>query len=93
MIELSRHFVERWRERVGSEPSPRMITDIIHDPETVVVQRCRDLQVPRSGRMFRQAAIYWSPALDVVIKVDEVRKRAITVLARRNGNARANRLD
>ena len=88
MIELSRHFVERWRERVGSEPSPRMVMDIIRDPSTVVVQRGRDLQVPRSGQMFRQAAIYWSPALDVVIKVDEVRKRAITVLARRNGNGR-----
>lgn len=88
MIELSRHFVERWRERVGSEPSARMITDIIRDPGTVVVQRGRDLQVPWSGRMFRQAAIYWSPALDVVIKVDEVRKRAITVLARRNRNGR-----
>lgn len=88
MIELSRHFVERWRERVGSEPSPRMVMDIIRDPGTVVVQRGRDLQVPWSGRMFRQAAIYWSPALDVVIKVDEVRKRAITVLARRNRNGR-----
>lgn len=88
MIKLSRHFVERWRERVGSEPSPRMVMDIIRDPGTVVVQRGRDLQVPWSGRMFRQAAIYWSPALDVVIKVDEVRKRAITVLARRNRNGR-----
>ena len=91
MIKLSKHFVERWRERVGTEPDPRAVMDIIRDPHTVIVQRCRDLEVPGSRSKFRQAAIYWSPDLDVVLKVDEFKAVAITVLARRNGNGNGNK--
>jgi len=90
MIYLSKHFVERWQERVGTEPDPRVVTDIIRDPHTVIVQRCRNLQMPATGEHYRQAAIYWSPTLDLIIKVDEFRGVAITVLSRRNGNGNGN---
>lgn len=91
MIKLSKHFAERWRERVGTEPDPRAVMDIIRDPHTVIVQRCRNLQMPATGEYYRQAAIYWSPALDLIIKVDEFRGVAITVLVRRNHNGNGKR--
>jgi hypothetical protein len=81
MVVLSKHFEQRWRERVGTEPSPSVIQEIIDDPKTVRIQACRDLQRPCGG-WFRQAAVYWSPALDVIVKIDEYRNRAITVLSK-----------
>lgn len=84
MVVLSRHFEERWRERVGTEPSPEVIQDIICDPRTVRIQACRDLRRPCGGQ-FRQAAVYWSPALGVIVKIDEYRNRAITVLSKDMG--------
>lgn len=79
MVVLSKHFEERWRERVGTEPSPNIVHEIVRDPRTVRVQACRDLRRP-CGTHFRQAAVYWSPVLDVIVKIDEFSNRAITVL-------------
>lgn len=91
MIRLSKHFMEKWRERLGTEPDPRAVMDIIRDPGTVIVQRCRNLQMPATGEHYRQAAIYWNAALGMVLKVDEFRGVAITVLVSRNHNGNGKR--
>lgn len=84
MLRLSRHFVERWKERVGSDAKPDTVTKIVRSPETVRVQGCRNLQW-LNGDMFRQLAIYWNPGWNVVIKVDEFQGVAVTVLSPKNG--------
>ena len=84
MLTLTRHFIERWRERVGDEPDPEEIEKIIKSKHTVKVQGCRLLFDPK-GRPFKQPAIYWHPEKNVVIKIDEVDQVAITVLSPVNG--------
>jgi len=89
MLRLTRHFIERWRERVGTEPDPEEIESLIKGEEIVKVQACRFLFDPE-GRPFKQSAIYWHPERKVIIKIDEMDRVAITVLSpanRRGANA------
>jgi len=78
---LTRHFSQRWQERVGNWPTPEAIANYIR--HSVRVQGCEDL-TRKNGTPFRMLAIYWHPALDLVIKVDGVRNAAVTVLSMEN---------
>jgi hypothetical protein len=78
---LTRHFSQRWQERVGNYPTAEAIADYIR--HSVRVQGCEDL-TRKNGTPFRMLAIYWHPALDLVIKVDGIRNAAVTVLSMEN---------
>jgi hypothetical protein len=78
---LTRHFSQRWQERVGNWPTPEAIADYIR--HSVRVQGCEDF-TRKDGSSFRMLAIYWHPALDLVIKVDGIRNAAVTVLSMDN---------
>lgn len=79
---LSRHFVDNWQRRMGTVPSESCIREIVG--ASVRVQPGRELY-DGMGRPFRQLALYWDPALGVIIKIDEMRHTAVTVLAKDNG--------
>jgi hypothetical protein len=78
---LTRHFSQRWQERVGNYPTVEAIANYIR--HSVRVQGCEDL-TRKDGSPFRMLAIYWHPALDLVIKVDGIRNAAVTVLSMDN---------
>ena len=77
-MKLSKHFLERWRERV-KRPVPkagevkRMVNDAVY------LQRSRDFFTPRGVRV-RVMALYWVPHENLVLKVDERNNMAVTVL-------------
>ena len=77
-VMLTKHFMERWMERVGNWPTQEGIAHFIR--HSVKVQG--GMNVVKDGKPFRLLAIYWHPDLDIVIKVDEDRWAAVTVLSR-----------
>ena len=76
---LTKHFKQRWLERVGNWPTAVAVQHFID--QSVCVQRCRDFIRP-DGRPYRVLAIYWHPELDLVIKADDFDRTAVTVLSR-----------
>lgn len=86
MYEITRHFEERWAERVG-EPMPskedlyRMIRD---ETQTICLQKFRRGFTER-GRNSTFMALYWliDPTLDCIVKVHEKGKKLITVMSKK----------
>lgn len=76
-MELSRHFIENWRSRVGGHPTEDVIRRILC--ESVRVQKGRDVY-QANGNIFRVPAIYWHPDKRLFIKIDARNNVAITVL-------------
>ena len=75
---LSRHFVERWRERVGGDPNVKEVKKIVR--ESVYLQRCRSYRLA-DGMIYRTLAIYWHPEKNMVVKIDETIDMAVTVIS------------
>jgi len=74
---LSDHFVKNWRKRIGNEPTVELVVEIIrHGIIVVKGLKCITLE----GRPHTQLAVYWDPALNVVITVDEFKDVAVSVL-------------
>lgn len=81
MLSISRHFRERWEERVGGPvPSPEEIEKLIRRPDTKWLQKCRDLYTSRA-RKYRVLALYWIKELNIIIKIDEKSNVAVSVMA------------
>jgi hypothetical protein len=66
---------------VGNLPTVPAVKKYIY--ESVRVQGCRDLK-KCNGENFRMLAIYWHPELDLVMKVDHINNRAVSVLSKKN---------
>ena len=72
-IRLSKHFVDQWKIRVGSEPSVGSVQGIISD--SIVIQK---------GKRFREVktkSLYWHPRLNLILVIDHYSNTAITVLS------------
>jgi len=82
-LTLSRHFTQRYIERVGCPPTEDGVRQIVRG--SVVVQRGKDYRLA-SGRLFNTLSIYWNPRLAMVITVDERRKRAVSVFGEKTLN-------
>lgn len=80
-VTLTKHFKERWMERVGGWPTVEAVSHYIE--HSVQTQRCQNL-FRKNGNPFRVLASYWHPDLDIVIKVDTYNQTAVTVISREN---------
>lgn len=80
-MQLSKHFIDNWQKRVGSWPTEACVDQII--AQSVRVQPSKDLH-EHDGAHFRMLSIYWHPELDLILKVDDYRGMAVTVLSRSN---------
>jgi hypothetical protein len=79
-MQLSRHFRERWEERVGEPiPPPEEVEKMIRQHGIRWLQKCRDLYTTKGNR-YRVLALYWIKERGIVIKVDEIKNVAITVI-------------
>lgn len=77
-MKLSKHFRERWKERVKKPiPAAKEIEDMIDG--ALFLQRCRDLFTARGIRQ-RILAVYWITDQGLIIKIDEKAGVAVTVL-------------
>lgn len=76
-VRISRHFQENWRARVGGDPDPEQICEILG----------RSLRVQTGGAAIegskyrKTLSIFWSPADGVIIKVDPTTCTLVTVLS------------
>ena len=79
-MQLSQHFRDRWEERVGKPiPSPEEAEKMIRQHGVRGLQECRDLYTTR-GYQYRVLALYWIKERGIVIKVDEIKNVAVTVI-------------
>ncbi len=85
---LSKHFVQRWKRRVGGgNPNQDEVNRILRN--SIRIRNQIKLYKVRGGRYVphRVLAEYWYHPMGIIIKVDERRKVAVTVItAFRNGN-------
>ena len=73
-MRITRHFEQRWRERVGGRPpTPQELEVLIQ--ESIRLQRGRD------HGYFQTLAIYWHPERGVVIKINPKVRTAVTVVS------------
>lgn len=76
-IKLSKHFIDNWKERVGSIPTVETVLSTIE--KCVVVQRGR-IVYDRSGARTNILAILWSNELGVVLTADHTTRTMVSVL-------------
>lgn len=74
---LTRHFVERWRERVGNEVHIDAVKAVIK--QAVMVQQGRKL-INGQGHEVHTLSLYWHPEMQMVISVDRYQNTAVSVL-------------
>lgn len=87
---LTRHFVERWETGDG-DPSRRVHLPVDIETvnrildESIVVQRQKLVYVRHNGTYvpYTVLAAYWHPTMHLLLKVDEYRGMAVTVINRR----------
>ena len=77
-LKLSKHFVARWRERFGGEPSLRTVRRIIR--EAVWLQRTHDMLFPVTGNPHRTLSIYVHFERQIALKVDEINGVVVTMV-------------
>ena len=80
-LHLSKHFRERWQERIGKPPPVEEIKRFMSD--SVKVNPCM-LLYRKDGSPFMVLAAFWNPKLDLIIKVDMIDRTAVTVLSEEN---------
>ena len=77
-MKLSRHFRDRWKERVNKPiPTSKEIEGMVDG--AVFIQRCRDLFTARGMRQ-RILSVYWVTDQGIIIKLDEKTGVVVTVL-------------
>lgn len=77
---LSRHFCERWLERVGTVPSLESINHICCKGQRIVRQK--RLYRALNGRVVphKTLALWWNHSHGVIVWVDEETRTAVTVI-------------
>ncbi len=80
-MELTAHFYKNWAKRVdGPVPEPKRIEEMIE--ESVIVQRFKAFTL-KNGFYYKRLAIYWHTELGVVLKIDEAKGKAVSVMSRK----------
>lgn len=80
-MKISKHFEQRWTERVGGMPSVEQIQGIIAN--SMRIQKGQYYHLI-NGKPFNTLTIYWHPELDLVISCDYRDKVLVSVLSRAN---------
>lgn len=77
-MRVTQHFAEAWGARVGGDvPTSDQIETMIRRSVRVTEQKDA---TDEWGGFYRVLAAYWVPAENVVLKVDEKSRKAVTVL-------------
>ena len=82
---LSKHFIRRWKQRVGAAPTVEGVNRILAGARKITAQRKLFEGHPRQGlKPWKLLAEYWHPRAGGIIRVDEDNRCAITVFADRD---------
>ncbi len=77
-LKLSKHFVARWKELFGAEPSLRQVRHIIR--EAVWLQKTHDMIFPVTHNPHRTLSIYVHFEWQIALKIDEINGVAVTMV-------------
>lgn len=91
-LKLTKHFQDQWRAYFNEKPPTiRQIMAIIG--QSVWLQKCRLLLEP-DGRQYKLLGTYWHPDRNLVIKIDWLEERVVTVITPKSkGKDRRQRAD
>ncbi len=87
---LTKHFQNRWIERCGYRPVLDEVNKILESAQKIRAQK----EVRESKWLYRKWKIlaeYWHNELGLIVRVDEERKRAVTVITWNGGNGNGER--
>lgn len=78
---FTRHFVQRWAERMGGLPSIEEVNALLLGSLRIIKQEVLYRRTP-SGAMVRHKGLshYWSDAAGMIVLVDDYQGIAITVV-------------
>lgn len=78
-ISLTHHFIERWKLRVsnGVEPDVKAVECVL--AESIRIQKGRRA-ILVNGKEYKALSLYWHPDLKMVVSIDPVTFRAVSVL-------------
>jgi hypothetical protein len=81
VIRFSRHFVQRWGERIGGLPSIEEINEIIAGSLRIIKQRSLWERVA-GNVMIKHGSLshYWCHRAGLILLVDEHTRTAVTVI-------------
>jgi len=80
MLRLSKHFIENWRKRVGTEPETSNVNDIIS--QSVRVQKGK--KASTRFDFIKTLTIYWHADLSLVITVDHFTNTVVSIYSQAN---------
>lgn len=77
-ITLTRHFIENWKKRVsnGIAPDINAVTALLSG--SIRIQKGRRFML-KNGEFYTTLSIYWQPELRIVVHIDPVTSRCVTV--------------
>lgn len=81
VVEMTEHFLRRWRERVGAKPTLKGLNRMLSGALQI---RRQERVWRRRGRLleeYKLLAEYWAPASQLIIRVDSERRAAVTVIS------------
>lgn len=78
-LKKTKHFDERWVERVGGDPpTAHGIIKILED--SILIQKPGRFKTPK-GRECTVMAVFWDTKRQLVFKVDMNKRKVVTVLS------------
>jgi len=80
MLNLTRHFQNNWMKRVGGDPDPEKVNQIVR--EAIRVQKGRFAKT-YSG-IFKTLTIYWHPPLGLMLTADHHKNTLVSVYSNEN---------
>lgn len=80
MYDLTRHFEDQWKKRVGGQVPSRQLIDLLI-ADSIKLQAYRKCQTPR-GRAFVVLGLYWNVEQGMIFKVDDSAMRVVTVITK-----------
>jgi len=80
MLNLSKHFIRNWADRVGQAPSAKNINKLIN--QAIRVQKGKQI----FGRFshIKTLSIYWHADQEIIITVDHYTKTVVSVYSKAN---------
>lgn len=76
-MDLTAHFRQNWKDRVGGDPDPVVVDEILD--RSVVIARAKRFRL-FEGNWFSTLSYFWEPEKNIVITADELGGKLVSVL-------------
>lgn len=80
---LTRHFIDRWTERVGAAPTLESVRRKVADGIVIRRQQLLWKRVGKDLTPRRLLTEVWNHRMGIIIRIDERRQTAVTLIAPR----------